>query len=95
MIYRVTGSIGSAMRSYLEAAFATYGNPGAPKPGRSKVPAGISGAHAARCPRPAGLGRATGESRLLERALARRSPFVVGGPRDLRRYLSAFVKQLG
>jgi pimeloyl-ACP methyl ester carboxylesterase len=42
MIYWVSGSIGSAMRSYLETARAIYGNPGAPKPGRSQVPAGMA-----------------------------------------------------
>jgi pimeloyl-ACP methyl ester carboxylesterase len=42
MIYWVSGTIGSAMRSYLETARAVYGNPGAPKPARSAVPAGMA-----------------------------------------------------
>lgn len=36
MIYWVSGSIGSAMHSYLETARALYGNPGATKPPRSE-----------------------------------------------------------
>jgi pimeloyl-ACP methyl ester carboxylesterase len=42
MIYWVSGSIGSAMRWYLETARAVYGNPDAPKPGRSPVPAAMA-----------------------------------------------------
>jgi pimeloyl-ACP methyl ester carboxylesterase len=42
MIYWVTGTIGSAMRWYLENARATYANPGAPKPARSSVPAAFA-----------------------------------------------------
>jgi microsomal epoxide hydrolase len=42
MIYWVTGTIGSAMRCYLESARAMYGNPAAPKPGRSDVPAAVA-----------------------------------------------------
>jgi pimeloyl-ACP methyl ester carboxylesterase len=38
----VTGSIGSAMRSYLESARAMYGNPTAAKPGKSDVPAAVA-----------------------------------------------------
>jgi pimeloyl-ACP methyl ester carboxylesterase len=41
-LYWVTGTIGSAMRSYLESAGATYGNPSAPKPSRSEVPAAVA-----------------------------------------------------
>ena len=51
MIYWVSGTIGSAMRSYLETARAVYGNPGAPKPARSDVPAGMARMPLdARCP---------------------------------------------
>ena len=42
MIYWVSGTIGSAMRSYLETARAAYGNPDAPKPARSDVPAAMA-----------------------------------------------------
>jgi pimeloyl-ACP methyl ester carboxylesterase len=42
MIYWVSGSIGSAMRSYLEAARAAWGNPDAPRPARSQVPAAMA-----------------------------------------------------
>jgi pimeloyl-ACP methyl ester carboxylesterase len=43
MIYWVSGSIGSAMRAYLENARAVYANPDAPKqPARSEVPAGMA-----------------------------------------------------
>lgn len=42
MIYWVTGTIGSAMRSYLEAARAAWGDPSAPKPARSDVPAAVA-----------------------------------------------------
>jgi epoxide hydrolase len=42
MIYWVSGSIGSAMRMYLETARAVYGNPGAPKPTRGPAPAGMA-----------------------------------------------------
>jgi pimeloyl-ACP methyl ester carboxylesterase len=42
MIYWVSGSIGSAMRTYLETARALYGNPGAPKPAKSPVPAAMA-----------------------------------------------------
>lgn len=41
-IYWVTGTIGSAMRSYLETARAVWGNPSAPKPTRSEVPAAVA-----------------------------------------------------
>jgi epoxide hydrolase len=41
-LYWVTGTIGSAMRSYLENARATYGHPSAPKPDRSDVPAAVA-----------------------------------------------------
>jgi pimeloyl-ACP methyl ester carboxylesterase len=41
-IYWVTGSIGSAMRSYLENARAVWGNPHAPKLGPSSVPAAVA-----------------------------------------------------
>jgi pimeloyl-ACP methyl ester carboxylesterase len=41
-IYWVTETIGSAMRSYLENARALYGNPGAPRPARSNVPAAFA-----------------------------------------------------
>jgi epoxide hydrolase len=41
-LYWVTGTIGSAMRSYLESARASYGNPDAPKPTRSAVPAAVA-----------------------------------------------------
>ena len=59
MIYWVTGSIGSAMQSYLENARAMYGNPSAPKPGRSDVPAAV-----ARMPLDAPLPRAWAERRV-------------------------------
>ena len=59
MIYWVTGSIGSAMRSYLEAASRDLWRPGAPKPGRSKVPAGM-----ARMPLDAPVPRAWAERRV-------------------------------
>jgi len=59
MIYWVTGTIGSAMRTYLEVAHATYGNPAAPKPGRSAVPAGM-----ARMPLDAPVPRAWAERRV-------------------------------
>lgn len=59
MIYWVSGSIGTAMRSYLEGARATYGNPGAPKPGRSPVPAAM-----ARMPLDAPVPRAWAERRV-------------------------------
>jgi epoxide hydrolase len=42
MIYWVTGTIGSSMRSYLENARAIYGNTAAPKPARSNVPAAFA-----------------------------------------------------
>jgi len=42
MIYWVSGTIGSAARSYMENARAMYGNPGAPKPPRSDVPAAFA-----------------------------------------------------
>ncbi|HSS37538.1 MAG TPA: epoxide hydrolase [Polyangia bacterium] len=43
MIYWVTGTIGSSMRSYLETARETYGNPAAaPKPAKSPVPAAMA-----------------------------------------------------
>jgi pimeloyl-ACP methyl ester carboxylesterase len=41
-LYWVTGTIGSAMRSYLEHARAIYGDPNAPKPVRSEVPAAVA-----------------------------------------------------
>jgi pimeloyl-ACP methyl ester carboxylesterase len=41
-LYWVTGSIGSAMQSYLENARARFGNPGAPKPAKSSVPAAVA-----------------------------------------------------
>ena len=47
MIYWVSGTIGSAMRSYLETARAVYGNPGAPKPAAQRR-ARRDGSHAAR-----------------------------------------------
>jgi pimeloyl-ACP methyl ester carboxylesterase len=39
MIYWVTGTAGSAMRTYLENARAMYGQPATPRPARSDVPA--------------------------------------------------------
>jgi epoxide hydrolase len=59
MIYWVTGSIGTAMRSYLETARAVWGNPDAPKPARSTVPAAV-----ARMPLDAPLPRAWAERRV-------------------------------
>jgi pimeloyl-ACP methyl ester carboxylesterase len=59
MLYWVTGTIGSAMRMYLETARAVYGNPGAPKPPRSDVPAAV-----ARMPLDAPLPRAWAERRV-------------------------------
>jgi len=59
MIYWVTQTIGSAMRSYLETARAMYGNPGAPPPARSEVPAAV-----ARMPLDAPLPRAWAERRV-------------------------------
>lgn len=41
-IYWVTGTIGSAMSSYLENARAMYGDPSAPPPARSEVPAAVA-----------------------------------------------------
>jgi pimeloyl-ACP methyl ester carboxylesterase len=59
MIYWLTGSIGSAMRSYLEQARAAWGNPAAPKPARSEVPAAV-----ARMPLDAPLPRAWAERKV-------------------------------
>jgi pimeloyl-ACP methyl ester carboxylesterase len=59
MIYWVTETIGSAMRGYLENARAVYGNPGAPKPPRSDVPAAV-----ARMPLDAPLPRAWADRRV-------------------------------
>lgn len=42
MIYWVSGTIAPAMRSYLETARAVWGNPGAPRPARSDVPAAMA-----------------------------------------------------
>ena len=42
MIYWVTETISSSMRNYLENARAVYGNPNAPTPARSDVPAAIA-----------------------------------------------------
>ena len=42
MIYWVSGSIGTAMASYLESARAVWGNPSAPKPEKSPVPAAFA-----------------------------------------------------
>jgi pimeloyl-ACP methyl ester carboxylesterase len=42
MIYWVSGTIGSAMRNYLEHARAMYASPGAPPPARSDVPAAFA-----------------------------------------------------
>jgi pimeloyl-ACP methyl ester carboxylesterase len=58
-LYWVTGTIGSAMRSYLETARAVYGNPGAARPARSAVPAAV-----ARMPLDAPLPRAWAERRV-------------------------------
>jgi epoxide hydrolase len=41
-IYWVTETIGSSMRTYLVNARAAYGNPDAPKPARSAVPAAVA-----------------------------------------------------
>ena len=58
-LYWVTGTIGSAMSSYLENARALYGNPNAPRPERSPVPAAV-----ARMPLDAPLPRAWAERRV-------------------------------
>jgi pimeloyl-ACP methyl ester carboxylesterase len=58
-LYWLTGTIGSAMQSYLENARATYGNPDATKPSRSSVPAAV-----ARMPLDAPLPRAWAERRV-------------------------------
>ncbi|UJR86552.1 epoxide hydrolase family protein [Sandaracinus amylolyticus] len=59
MIYWVSGTIGSAMRSYLESARAMYASPAAPPRGRSDVPAAV-----ARMPLDAPLPRAWAERRV-------------------------------
>jgi pimeloyl-ACP methyl ester carboxylesterase len=59
MIYWVTGTIGSAMQSYWANARAVYGNPHAPKPARSEVPAAV-----AHMPLDAPLPRAWAERRV-------------------------------
>ena len=41
-IYWVTGTIGSSMRTYLVNARAIYGDPNAPRPTRSEVPAAVA-----------------------------------------------------
>jgi len=94
MIYWVTGSIGSAMRTYLETAHAVYGNPGAPKPGRSPVPAGM-----ARMPLDAPVPRAWADRRVN---LVYWSEPARGGhhsswevPDIFAEDVRAFVKQLG
>lgn len=58
-LYWVTETIGSAMRSYLENARAMYGDPTAPRPARSEVPAAV-----ARMPLDAPLPRAWAERRV-------------------------------
>ena len=58
-LYWVTGTIGSAMGSYLETARAAYGDPSAAKPARSPVPAAV-----ARMPLDAPLPRAWAERRV-------------------------------
>jgi pimeloyl-ACP methyl ester carboxylesterase len=42
MIYWVSGSIGPAMRTYLESARAQYADPGAPRPTRPPAPAAMA-----------------------------------------------------
>jgi pimeloyl-ACP methyl ester carboxylesterase len=59
MVYWVTQSIGTAMRSYLENARAVWGNPDAPKPAKSSVPAAV-----AKMPMDAPLPRAWAERRV-------------------------------
>jgi pimeloyl-ACP methyl ester carboxylesterase len=59
MIFWVTGTIGSAMGWYCEVARAVWGNPNAPRPERSKVPAAV-----ARMPLDAPLPRAWAERRV-------------------------------
>jgi pimeloyl-ACP methyl ester carboxylesterase len=59
MIYWLSGSIGTAMASYQVNARAVWGNPDAPKPERSAVPAAV-----ARMPLDAPLPRAWAERRV-------------------------------